>query len=223
MGKAIREIKAVRIAGRLQRRIETRIAETATVIVHRLICPSATDAGSGSSGRVATPARQQDFGGGVKKRIDGNCLHRGRLTRSWAQIGALKIFAMAGKHATRDRFVAHVPGGSKARGTFEFPGRFSFGSSAHWEHLVKLATYNVNGINGRLPVLLRWLEEDAPDIVCLQELKSPDERFPRRELQRMGYEAVWHGQKSWNGVAILARHATPVLTRRGLPGAGRHP
>jgi exodeoxyribonuclease-3 len=83
---------------------------------------------------------------------------------------------------------------------------------------VKIATYNVNGINGRLPILLQWLKEDAPDIVCLQELKSPDERFPRRELQRMGYGAVWHGQKSWNGVAILARDATPVLTRRGLPG-----
>jgi len=83
---------------------------------------------------------------------------------------------------------------------------------------VKIATYNVNGINGRLPVLLRWLEDDAPDIVCLQELKSPDERFPRCELQRGGYEAVWHGQKSWNGVAILARGATPFLTRRSLPG-----
>lgn len=83
---------------------------------------------------------------------------------------------------------------------------------------MKIATYNVNGINGRLPVLLRWLEDDAPDIVFLQELKSPDERFPRCELQRAGYEAVWHGQKSWNGVAILAREATPFLTRRGLPG-----
>ncbi|MCD1262820.1 exodeoxyribonuclease III [Shinella sumterensis] len=83
---------------------------------------------------------------------------------------------------------------------------------------MKLATYNVNGINGRLPVLLRWLEEDAPDVVCLQELKSPNERFPQRELQRMGYEAVWHGQKSWNGVAILARGTPPILTRRGLPG-----
>ncbi len=83
---------------------------------------------------------------------------------------------------------------------------------------MKIATYNVNGINGRLPLLLRWLKEDEPDIVCLQELKSPDDRFPRRELQLAGYEAVWHGQKSWNGVAILARDATPVLTRRGLPG-----
>lgn len=83
---------------------------------------------------------------------------------------------------------------------------------------MKIATYNVNGVNGRLSVLLRWLEHDAPDVVCLQELKSPDDRFPRRELQRAGYEAVWHGQKSWNGVAILAKGALPVLTRRGLPG-----
>jgi exodeoxyribonuclease-3 len=83
---------------------------------------------------------------------------------------------------------------------------------------VKIATYNVNGVNGRLPILLRWLEEDEPDIVCLQELKAPNDKFPRRELQRLGYDAVWHGQKSWNGVAILAKGTMPVLTRRGLPG-----
>ncbi|MCW5712386.1 exodeoxyribonuclease III (plasmid) [Shinella yambaruensis] len=83
---------------------------------------------------------------------------------------------------------------------------------------MKIATYNVNGVNGRLSVLLRWLEHDAPDVVCLQELKAPDDRFPRRELQKAGYEAVWHGQNSWNGVAILAKGALPVLTRRGLPG-----
>jgi exodeoxyribonuclease-3 len=70
---------------------------------------------------------------------------------------------------------------------------------------VKLATYNVNGINGRLEVLLRWLAEAKPDVVCLQELKAPDEKFPRREIERAGYGAIWHGQKSWNGVAILAR------------------
>lgn len=84
--------------------------------------------------------------------------------------------------------------------------------------LLKIATYNVNGVNGRLPVLLRWLEEDAPDIVCLQELKTTDDKFPRNEIRRAGYEAVWHGQKSWNGVAILARGELPILTRRGLPG-----
>jgi exodeoxyribonuclease-3 len=83
---------------------------------------------------------------------------------------------------------------------------------------VKIATFNVNGINGRLPVLLRWLEEAEPDVVCLQELKSPDERFPLQAIEKAGYGAVWHGQKSWNGVAILARGSTPVETRRGLPG-----
>jgi exodeoxyribonuclease III len=82
---------------------------------------------------------------------------------------------------------------------------------------MKIATYNVNGVNGRLAVLLRWLEEDTPDIVCLQELKTPDEKFPIKALEKIGYDAVWQGQKSWNGVAILARGRTPVVTRRGLP------
>jgi exodeoxyribonuclease III len=83
---------------------------------------------------------------------------------------------------------------------------------------VRIATYNVNGVNGRLPVLLRWLEAAKPDIVCLQELKSPDEKFPRLAIEQAGYGAIWHGQKSWNGVAILARDCEPVETRRGLPG-----
>ncbi len=83
---------------------------------------------------------------------------------------------------------------------------------------MKIATFNVNGINGRLPILLRWLEESAPDIVCLQELKAPDERFPLREIEEAGYSAIWHGQKSWNGVAILSRGGKPIETRRGLPG-----
>ena len=83
---------------------------------------------------------------------------------------------------------------------------------------MRIATYNVNGVNGRLPVLLRWLEETAPDIVCLQELKAPDERFPAAAIEGAGYEAIWHGQKSWNGVAILSRVGTPIETRRGLPG-----
>ncbi|HEX8484612.1 exodeoxyribonuclease III [Sphingomonas sp.] len=81
-----------------------------------------------------------------------------------------------------------------------------------------VATYNVNGVNGRLPVLLRWLAERAPDVVCLQELKAPDDKFPHAALRDAGYEALWHGQKSWNGVAILSRIGTPVETRRGLPG-----
>lgn len=83
---------------------------------------------------------------------------------------------------------------------------------------VKIATYNVNGVNGRLPVLLRWLAEAAPDVVCLQELKAPDEKFPEQAIRDAGYGAIWHGQKSWNGVAILARGCDPVETRRGLPG-----
>ncbi|MBP2157784.1 MULTISPECIES: exodeoxyribonuclease III [Asticcacaulis] len=83
---------------------------------------------------------------------------------------------------------------------------------------MKIATYNVNGVNGRLPVLLRWLEEAQPDAVCLQELKAPDEKFPEKALEDAGYGAIWHGQKSWNGVAILARGKAPVETRRGLPG-----
>jgi exodeoxyribonuclease-3 len=81
---------------------------------------------------------------------------------------------------------------------------------------MKIATYNVNGVNGRLDVLLRWLGEARPDIVTLQELKS--ERYPAEAIAAAGYEAIWHGQKSWNGVAILSRVGTPVETRRGLPG-----
>ncbi len=83
---------------------------------------------------------------------------------------------------------------------------------------MKIATYNVNGINGRLPVLLRWLEEAKPDIVCLQELKSPLEKIPKAAIENAGYGSIWHGQKSWNGVAILSRGSEPVETRRGLPG-----
>ncbi len=83
---------------------------------------------------------------------------------------------------------------------------------------MRIATYNVNGVNGRLPVLLRWLGEATPDIVCLQELKAPDEKFPAAAIKGAGYDAIWHGQKSWNGVAILSRIGMPVETRRGLPG-----
>jgi exodeoxyribonuclease-3 len=83
---------------------------------------------------------------------------------------------------------------------------------------MKLATYNVNGINGRLDVLLRWLDEAKPNVVCLQELKAPGDRFPQSEIERAGYGAIWQGQKAWNGVAILARNRQPVETRRCLPG-----
>lgn len=83
---------------------------------------------------------------------------------------------------------------------------------------MKIATYNINGVNGRLPVLLRWLEEAKPDVVCLQELKAPSSKFPASALKEAGYGAVWHGEKSWNGVAILSRGSDPLETRRGLPG-----
>ncbi len=82
---------------------------------------------------------------------------------------------------------------------------------------MRIATYNVNGVNGRLPVLLDWLQATQPDVACLQELKAAPDKFPLAALQGAGYHALWHGQKSWNGVAILARGCQPVETRRGLP------
>jgi exodeoxyribonuclease-3 len=84
--------------------------------------------------------------------------------------------------------------------------------------LIKIATFNVNDINRRLPNLLAWLSDTTPDVVCLQELKSSDAAFPLTAIQDAGYGAVWQGERTWNGVAILARNADPVLTRRGLPG-----
>ncbi|WP_435164167.1 exodeoxyribonuclease III [Falsirhodobacter sp. 1013] len=83
---------------------------------------------------------------------------------------------------------------------------------------MKIATFNINGVRGRLSLLLQWLAEAAPDVVCLQELKCPQNTFPAEALQRAGYGAVWKGQRAWNGVAILARDADPVLTRDQLPG-----
>lgn len=82
---------------------------------------------------------------------------------------------------------------------------------------MKIATYNVNGVNGRLPVLLKWLKMSKPDVVCLQELKSPDEKFPFAAIGEAGYKAIWHGQKSWNGVAILSREHPIHEIGRGLP------
>lgn len=83
---------------------------------------------------------------------------------------------------------------------------------------LRLATYNVNGIRSRLPHLLQWLGRERPDIACLQELKARHEAFPRAELEAAGYGALWQGQTSWNGVAILARGSEPVEIRRRLPG-----
>jgi exodeoxyribonuclease-3 len=83
---------------------------------------------------------------------------------------------------------------------------------------MKITTFNVNGINGRLPLLLDWLAEAAPDVACLQELKAPDDKFPAAAIERAGYGAIWHGQSRWNGVAILAKGCEPIETRRGLAG-----
>jgi len=83
---------------------------------------------------------------------------------------------------------------------------------------MKLATYNVNSINARLPIVLRWLEECKPDVVCLQELKAIQENFPAEALKNAGYSSIWHGQKSWNGVAILSRIGEPEEICRALPG-----
>lgn len=83
---------------------------------------------------------------------------------------------------------------------------------------MKIATYNVNGVNGRLPILLRWLAETQPAIVCLQELKAPQEKFPLQAIEDAGYFAIWHGQKSWNGVAVLSKDPNMKEVRRGLGG-----
>lgn len=83
---------------------------------------------------------------------------------------------------------------------------------------MKIATYNVNGINGRLPVLLKWLSQAKPDIVCLQELKAPQEKFPIEEINAAGYQAIWKGQKSWNGVAILSKGHEITEVQNSLPG-----
>ena len=83
---------------------------------------------------------------------------------------------------------------------------------------MKIATFNVNNINKRLPNLLAWLREAKPDVVCLQELKAAQRDFPQEALARAGYASAWVGQKTWNGVAILARGAEPVVTRTALPG-----
>ncbi|QDP86527.1 exodeoxyribonuclease III [Chryseobacterium sp. SNU WT5] len=83
---------------------------------------------------------------------------------------------------------------------------------------MKIATYNVNGVNGRLPVLLQWLTAEQPDVVCLQELKAPQDKFPEHEIMKAGYHAVWVGQKSWNGVAVLTKSKKATVIRTNLPG-----
>jgi exodeoxyribonuclease-3 len=83
---------------------------------------------------------------------------------------------------------------------------------------MKIATFNINNINRRLPNLLHWLKTKRPDVVCLQELKAADSEFPVKALEKAGYGAVWRGQRTWNGVAIIARGALPIVTRDRLPG-----
>jgi exodeoxyribonuclease-3 len=83
---------------------------------------------------------------------------------------------------------------------------------------LKLATYNINGVRPRLQHLLEWLEKEQPDIACLQELKATDAQFPAAAIRKAGYGVIWHGQQSWNGVAILAKGSEPIELRRGLPG-----
>jgi len=83
---------------------------------------------------------------------------------------------------------------------------------------MRIATWNINGIKARLEILVTWLAQEKPDIVCLQEIKTVDEGFPRAEIEALGYNIETHGQKSWNGVAILAKGRDPVETHRGLPG-----
>ncbi|HTV95746.1 MAG TPA: exodeoxyribonuclease III [Steroidobacteraceae bacterium] len=83
---------------------------------------------------------------------------------------------------------------------------------------MRVVTYNVNGITARLANFLRWLGERTPDVVCLQELKAPQDKFPEGPVRDAGYGVIWHGQKSWNGVAILARNTEPAEIRRVLPG-----
>ena len=83
---------------------------------------------------------------------------------------------------------------------------------------MKIATFNINNIQRRLPILLKWLKASKPDVVCLQELKAAHEAFPTAAIERAGYFAVHRGERTWNGVAILARKAKPIVTRMELPG-----
>lgn len=84
--------------------------------------------------------------------------------------------------------------------------------------MIRIATFNINGIRARLPRLLEWLDEEKPDIACLQEIKCQDENFPAKDFEKAGYGAIWHGQKGFNGVAILGRGTEPALVKKGLDG-----
>lgn len=120
----------------------------------------------------------------------------------------------------------HSPAGKIARGDIAHAARYAAVAAGYKRIRVlpsaalslKIATFNINNINSRLPNLLKWLRRAKPDVLCLQELKCEPAAFPERELLRAGYHAVWEGQKTWNGVAILARDISPIVTRRKLPG-----
>jgi exodeoxyribonuclease-3 len=105
---------------------------------------------------------------------------------------------------------------TKANGTVKSKGKSTAKGKSTRKSTLKLATFNVNGLGTRLPHLLAWLEREQPDIACLQELKATS--FPDAEIRALGYEALWYGQRSWNGVAILAKGLSLTETRRGLPG-----
>lgn len=109
-------------------------------------------------------------------------------------------------------------GGSSFDGTFSSDERHRGIQLIRCSAPLKIATFNINNVNKRLPLLLKWLRSRKPDVACIQELKCDSQNFPERELTKIGYSAVWEGQKSWNGVAILSRGENPVVTRRRLPG-----
>src|SRR5215204_859067 len=162
-------------------------------------CPSQAGTRPVCRGRSALPARRAAMES-PHERIGACLYHALPASATRAETGRTSEDAVIG--AALDR-----------RGRRQREASSVYGSSG-----VKIATFNGNGVNGRLPVLLRWLEQSAPDVVCLQELKASDEKFPADAIRKAGYGAIWHGQKSWNGVAILTRDVEPTETRRGLPG-----
>ena len=99
----------------------------------------------------------------------------------------------------------------------------SRGAGADARSVLKIATFNINGVNTRLANLVEWLAREEPDVVCLQELKATDKQFPAAALRDAGYHALWRGEPLWNGVAILARGVEPIEIRRVLPGQDKDP